>query len=163
MTQTILDELRIENRENVLEFLILFSRFEYALKRTRNVKTANGDADANFEKFVAKNEVKFNPKRTNALEEAVNYLLEFPAKKQIMEDYQLKFVENPATKNGPIALRVFHCIRITRNNLFHGGKFPHRTEPEISRNEKLINYCIIALKEFLNFDNDVSNFFWEIE
>ena len=97
MAPTILDELKIENREKILEFLIFYSRFEYALKRTRNVKTKNGDAEANFEKFVAKNADKFNPKRTKVIEEAVNYLLEFPAKKQIVEDYQLKFVENPAT------------------------------------------------------------------
>jgi len=163
MAPTILDELKIENREKILEFLIFYSRFEYALKRTRNVKTKNGDAEANFEKFVAKNADKFNPKRTKVIEEGVNYLLEFPAKKHILENYQLKFVENPATQHGPIALRVFQCIRITRNNLFHGGKFPHNPAPEISRDEKLIQYCIIALKKFLNFDGQVSSFFWEIE
>ena len=91
MAPTILDELKIENREKILE-------------------------------FVAKNADKFIPKRTKVIEEAVNYLLEFPAKKQIVEDYQLKFVENPATQHGPIALRVFQCIRTTRNNLFCDGE-----------------------------------------
>jgi len=159
----LLNKLKIPNEEKLLEFLVTYSRFEYSLKRTGYIKSTNGNAEANWESFISQIKDKFIPNNTDSLAKAVDYLLKFPAQQQIIKDGRLDFSEHSSTKEGSIALRLFHCIRITRNNLFHGGKFPYKPAPELARNSKLIEYSIIVLKEFVQLDPEVNEFFWEIE
>ena len=136
---------------------------EYVLKRTNFTKTNSGDAEANWGKFISKYKSKFNPQKSKMLKQAVDYLLSFPAQKQIIKDGELDFVDHPGTKNGPDLCRIYHCIRITRNNLFHGGKFPHKPVADLSRNKTLIENCLIVLKEIIGLDQRIENVFWEIE
>lgn len=156
----LLNKLGIKSKEKLLEFLVAYSRFEFALKKTNHIKSTDGNAEANWEKFISKVKDNFNPAKTDNLKKAVDYLLEFPAKKQIIQDKKLIFKEHLSTKKGPIACRLYHCIRITRNNLFHGGKFPNGSEPELARNTKLIEYSIIVLNEFTQLDSKVNECFW---
>lgn len=160
-TNKVLDKLKITNEEILLEFFIIYSRLEYALKRTNFTKTNDGDAEANWEKFISKNKSNFDSQKSERLKQAVDYLLSFPAQKQIIKDGKLDFVEHPGTKSGPELCRVYHCIRMTRNNLFHGGKFPYKPVKEPSRNKKLIESCLIVLKEIIELDKRIENMFWE--
>jgi len=159
----ILDKLKIDNRENLLEFLVLDSRFEYALKRTNFTKTPKGYPEANWEKFISKNKKKFDPLKSEHLKMYVDYLLNFPSKKEVIENGDLFFVQDPNTHKGPVLCRLYHCIRITRNNLFHGGKFMNGPEPDLSRNKDLIENCIVVLNEILLLDKKVQSMFWELE
>lgn len=159
----LLSDLKIDNSELLLEFLVAYSRTEYALKRAKFTTTDNGDAFPEWGQFISANKTKFNPDKNEKLKNAVEYLFEFPAKKQVIKDGQLDFTDHPDTQKGPELCRIYHCLRITRNNLFHGGKFPHGPEHDISRNKKLIENCLIALKEIVQLDQTVNNFFWEVE
>lgn len=162
-TKKLLDELKIDNRETLLEFIVIYSRIEFALKRTNFTKTNNGDAEANWEKFISHIKSNFNPNKNEQLKNAVQYLLSFPTKKQILKNGNLDFVEHPGTKTGPEILRIYHCIRIVRNNLFHGGKFPQGPITDISRNSDLIENSITILKEFVSLDQNVHHFFIEFD
>jgi hypothetical protein len=67
MIEGLLDKLKIENRDKLLEFLVAYSRFEYTLKKFNYIKTADGDAEANWEKFISEIKSKFNPDKNRRL------------------------------------------------------------------------------------------------
>lgn len=156
-----LDKLNIHNQNLLLNFLVLFSRFEYALKRTAYYNKGKIVAEADWPRFIKAMKEKYDPVKSNELKMATDFLLKFPAREQVIEDNRLKFKTHNSTQEGPDICKLYNCIRITRNNLFHGGKFPLETIEDISRNEKLISSCIIVLKELLTLDKGVENMFWE--
>jgi hypothetical protein len=153
-------KLNISNHETLLEFLVTYSRFEYALKRAGYTKNENGDAEANIEKFISDKKMNFSKKNNESLESAVNYLLSYPAEKQTIKDGKLGFGKHVGTTQGPDICRLYHCIRITRNNLFHGGKYPHKPITDPSRNMELIENSIIVLNEFIKLDDNVKEHFF---
>ena len=158
----LLDELHLNNRETLLEFFATYSRLEYALKRKQCTKSNDGNAEPDWLKFISENKNNFDPEKNDILKKSVDYLLSFPAQKQIVKNGQLDFVVSPDTKSGPTLCRIYHCLRITRNNLFHGGKFPYKPVSELSRNNNLIRHCLIVLKEITKLDSSIESFFWEV-
>jgi hypothetical protein len=161
--ENLINDLNIENKDILLEFLVAYARFEYALKKLDYLNLSNGDAKANWEKFISENKDKFDPSKNKELEDAVRFLLDFPAKRQIVKDKQLVFETHPETRKGPDICRLYHCIRIVRNNLFHGGKFSHGPEPELSRNKALIENSLIVLNDFLQLDKELRSVYWKTD
>ena len=154
------DLLKID-KKLVTDFSILFSRFEYALKRTKNY--ANGDekrVDANWTKFARDHDSIFDAEKTAALKSAVHYLISKPTRKQILKDGKLDF-KVVQEQNNPLLEQVLGIVRRTRNNLFHGGKFPHPTGPveEPGRDKKLLCSCITILKECLALNKEICDNF----
>jgi len=158
----LLKKLKIENEEILLIFLVLYSRIEYSLKRSGFYNTGKNAAEPNWGKYISSIKDNFNPIKNSNLKSATEFLLKFPAKVQIIDNNELDFEEHSTTKEGPDIFRIYHCIRITRNNLFHGGKFPKKPEIDISRNKELIKNCITVLEEFVELDKTVQSWFWEI-
>ena len=138
----LIDKIGVKDKTILLDFIAAYSRIEYALKRNGYTITNDGNAEANWPKFVKDNKEKFNPERNDKLKLAVEYLLSSPAQQQIVLNGDLDFKEHPTTKEGPYLCRLYHCIRITRNNLFHGGKFPNKPVQDLSRNTEVIQNCL---------------------
>lgn len=159
----LLDKLCVNDKTILIDFFAAFSRVEYALKRSGYTTTNNRNAEANWPKFIKNNKSKFNSQSNQELILAVDYLLKFPAKQQVVTNGDLDFTEHHTTKEGPVLCRLYHCIRITRNNLFHGGKYPHGPVQDLSRNTKLIQNCLTVLKEIIELDQKVKHTFWETE
>lgn len=159
----LLDEMHLDSREILLEFFATYSRLEYALKRKQCTKSPDGKAEPDWLKFISENKINFNPQKDTCLEKSVDYLLSFSAQEQIVKDGQLDFAESQETQRGPTLCRLYHCLRITRNNLFHGGKFPFKPVSELSRNNDLIGHCLTVLNEITKLDPSVETYFWEIE
>jgi len=112
------------------------------------------------ERFVSDISDDFDPKRTDELEAAVDYLLTKPTQEQTLkEDGSLGFDDHPSTEEGPVAHRVYHSLRIARNNLFHGGKFENGTIEEPGRDEQLLRSCLKVLEEFLRLDDELRDVF----
>ncbi len=140
------------DRELVFKFFTVFSLFEYALKNTKYRQFRNGKVEANWELFVD-DIPNFTIAPMSELDNAVNYLINRPPKKQILDaNSHLTFEEQV---NRPIGLSdlvwLSILIRRVRNNLFHGGKFRY----ERPRDTELISHSLIILESWSQCNNDV--------
>lgn len=155
MNTPFLDEVynRVDfDRELVFKFFTVFSLFEYALKNTQYKHLRNGMVEANWELFV-NNIPSFHIIPRSELEEAVNYLINHPPKKQILDaNNHLTFENNVIRPNGlPDLVWLSRLIRRIRNNLFHGGKFRY----DRPRDPELIQYSLVLLESWSQCNNDV--------
>lgn len=148
------------NRELIFDFFLCFARAEYALKCAKYVRAPSGYVEANWTKFAERNNVKFNPHASTELSFAVDYLIHNPPKKQVLKDGELSWAD--CEFNGGKSLQnLISLIRIVRNNLFHGGKFPMQPIPELSRDEKLLRSSLIVLSTVMQLNPKTSRFFSE--
>ncbi len=149
-------------------FLIVFSRFEYALKNRKyllgNNQQQNRKAESDWDSFARANEAKFDPEKTIELKKAVDYISNNPPKKQVVDAIGiLNWIDSaPITDyNGRKLEWLLLMIRRIRNNLFHGGKYPNFMVAEPSRNRELILSSIIILNDAVQLEQSVSDEFFE--
>lgn len=160
--QSLLRKLGIKDEKTIFNFLLCYSRFEYALKRAGYCTQMENGIKVNWEQFLKEIREDFKPNQNPDLKDAVEYLLSKPTKAQVINDNgSLDFIEHPSTQEGPKDLRVFNSIRIARNNLFHGGKFPIGQKMDVGRDERLLQSSLIVLEEFLELDENVNHYFNE--
>lgn len=173
----------LRSRKFITEFFVVFSRFEYALKRAGYVeKVGNNkkdgkvkdqdDAKVDWDKFAQtlKDEFETAQKTNPKLTHAVKYLLEdSPPKKlvRLKDDIdgkpQLCWYED---KSGDKSLaRLLILVRRVRNNLFHGektnlvsGGIPEAEEFERGRN--LIEFSLIVMNTCLDLSPEVKEIFY---
>ncbi len=151
--------ITIEGQNIMNEFFITFSRFEFALKSANYVNTDNGKVMANWDTFTQSISNSFNVEKTQILKKSIEYLLENPAKIQIIDNGQLGWKNRVFEVNAPLINKLSLTIRDIRNNLFHGGKFNGSYEQDVSRNFLLLKYSIIVLNEWLNLDINLKDNF----
>ncbi len=105
-------------RSHVFEFFYWFSRFEFALKERRFLKSKaiGARAEPDWTDFIKKFESQYE------LSQDGSSLIAQNPKCQIVGQHELEFV--PVTyKDQPSELRqVVTLLKTVRNNLFHGGK-----------------------------------------
>ncbi len=117
-----------------ISFFVFFSRFEYALKATGTggYLKKKRRAKPNWEKLAKElgssfwNEVRDSGKAAE--------ILKRPPREQIVKNDNLDW-EDTSIGN---AEQLFDAIRLIRNNLFHGGKYPLRVIPDASRDIALL-------------------------
>jgi hypothetical protein len=148
------------NRELIVKFFLCFARAEYSLKRAGYVRGDEHRVDADWDKFASAMQHRFNPNASKELSSAVKYLLGNPPKKQILKDSALDWANSGCGSNNDLTCLLV-LVRRVRNNLFHGGKFPLRPIPEVSRNETLLHHSLVILEAALQLSPDVMNFFPE--
>jgi len=150
----------MNNHSDWIKFFFIFSRFEYALKRSRYTKGDEKSVEANWTKFG--NDVKevFHKTSCPELTEAISYLKENPPKKQVLKNNTLDW-DCPEEKQD--IQRLIDAVKRVRNNLFHGGKYPLPAEPvtDPSRNRELIKHSITVLKYLLYSSDKVKNHYGE--
>ena len=150
---------RLNGREIVFEFFIVFSRFEYALMRSGFINGDHRGVYANWDRFAATEKDNFNPDQTPELQEAVTYFQNRPPRKQIVEEEDLVWINTPRPDNEPLLLTLTVLIRRVRNNLFHGNKISDLLERYSPRNRDLLRYSIVILYSFLDLNSHVRNVF----
>lgn len=134
-----------------IELFKTFSRFEYALKASG---FNNGEGNApNWRNFALSIETQLQNPQTKKLRESVNFILQEPPKKQIIENGLLKWtISTPNTDSNADLILLY--IRRVRNNLFHGGKFnKHWFAHE--RSEKLLCCSLTILRACLDASSEV--------
>ena len=104
-----------------VEMFRIFSRAEYALKAS-GFHNGEGDAKANWDAFALALLDFFGSPATEELSNSINYLLDNPPNKQIVNDGKIQWNTSLPQENND-AIKLFIFIRRERNNLFHGGKF----------------------------------------
>jgi hypothetical protein len=151
-------ELNID-KELVSKFFIVFSRFEYALKRAGYVNGDENRVFANWDKFASGLSNKFDSALRLELAEAIQYLQSHPPKKQIVAKNELGWKETDLNLNEPQLIWLLRVIRVIRNNLFHGGKFPMRPVSDPSRDIQLIKSSLVILEACLDLEPKVQSYF----
>jgi hypothetical protein len=152
--------------DTVMEFFVVFSRFEFALKRTGYLKNGkNGrKAEPDWRKFETKHKNEYDPEKVSQLAEAWNYIDMDPPKKQVVIDGKLDFEVDEQLKSKSPFEKVTIAVRTVRNNLFHGGKFPRSgivNDP--ARKTALLKKCTLLLEEMLELDPKVKMEFYRTE
>jgi hypothetical protein len=127
-----------------ISFFVVFSRFEYALKRARYLRGKN-KAEADWNRLAGELGQAFLT-RVQLSGEATTFL-EKPPKKQVVRDGLLDWKMMPSIES---AHGLLLAVCRVRNNLFHGGKYGSGPAPEISRDEKLLTEAIRVLEMALD-------------
>ena len=146
------------NQELICSFLAKFSRMEYALKETRQY--LNNNATPNWDKFANNIDHNFTEivNRDEELKNAVNYLKQYPPKKQSVEDGNLVFIETDFDPTQKETQQILMFVRRVRNNLFHGGKY-RNNNINGNRDEDLIKYSLLILDKCKSLDEEVEMYY----
>ena len=142
------------NRDLVLEFFLVLSRMEFALKLAGY---ANGDEKSvspDWDGFARDISEAFDSETDQQVAVAFNYYLGHPPHKQVLNngvlDWKLAFPEN-----GSEVAKALLLVRRVRNNLFHGGKYNAQAHEETARNEELLSMGITLLREAMRVSPEV--------
>jgi hypothetical protein len=142
------------------EFFVFFSRFEYALKRVDDFLMPT-EAQANWDRFGSRLNAQF-PVNDPEVAAAIAFYSAEPPRKQIRVNGALDWSAPEArVGNEPLLVWLLRAIRVVRNNLFHGGKFPTFVFTDPSRNGALLRHAISILAAALPLDARVNAMFVE--
>jgi hypothetical protein len=149
------------DRQLAWQFFVFFSRFEYALKRSKYLKPGE-DANPNWDLFSSDHNAGFQKQVSPPLAAAVDYFKKSPPRKQRQTGGQLDWSKPLAhDAKEPLLVWLLRDVRAVRNNLFHGGKFPGFPISDPSRDRDLIGNAIVILDTCLNLDRSVREKFFE--
>jgi len=147
-----------------LKFFLIFTRFEYALKRSGYVfsqRTGDkGYAEADWKKYCKDVEDDFEKCKCKHLDlaEAVKYLEENPPKRQVLKDGKLEWA--PMNHDGRDYESLIYAVKQVRNNLFHGDK-QISSPKDPSRDSELMKNSTIVLEHLLNSSKEVKEKYCE--
>jgi hypothetical protein len=148
------------NKELIMQFFMYFARTEYALKRAGYTRGDERKVEADWDRFAANMQDKFDPSMSKELTSAVEFLFDNPPQKQVLKDGNLDWVDSGCGSNRDLSCLLV-LVRRVRNNLFHGGKFPLRPVSDVSRNERLLQNSLLVLGAVLQLNPQVNQFFSE--
>lgn len=157
----IIDAL-IVDRDLVLQFFAVYSRFEYSLKRSGFLKTGE-KAEPNWDTYANTLRGRFEGVKDEAFRDAVAFLVKEPPKTQVVTGGNLDW-KATIRGNGECYERfVLRLISTVRNNLFHGGKYPPPLGPmdDVARNRRLLEAGIMILMQCLELSAPVRSTFEE--
>jgi len=148
------------------EFMVNFSRFEYALKRAGFVTPRGNRGDAQvdwprFEKrYAAHYEAAIEKKSSGALSRAFKLFAEDPPRILVLADRdggpQLSWKRT--IPEGETIATNLSCVRRVRNNLFHGDK-PETLVGGSERGLDLVRSSLEVLDICILLDAEVHRFF----
>lgn len=153
MSNELAEWLGIE-KDLVCEFMLCFSRFEFALKRSRFTKAVGDGVKPDWDKFANSLRGKF-PEVTDAdFAAAVRLLDTKPPDKQVLVNDTLEWADSVRGPGESLESWVMRMVRMVRNNLFHGGKYGTKDQPELARNASLLKACLVILDRVLGLAPD---------
>lgn len=110
------------DRSTAIDFIGVFARFEYALKRAGFLQD-DRVAKPSWKRFEEEIQTQVQEGGLDEVFKAGAYLIEHPTRKQVVRDGTLDWGEPPRAPTPPTLAWLLDVVRTIRNNLFHGGKF----------------------------------------
>ena len=138
----------------IFDFFIVFSRFEFALKRCGYLKGNSNQAEPDWNKFCNDFQGKYDKKVSPEFQSAWEYYTTHPPMKQVVKDDQIVWKENKQGSDSEFRW-ILRSIRTVRNNLFHGGKFPY----DQVRDNALLFHGLMILNEVIKYDIKLERMF----
>lgn len=138
-------------RDELGEFFLIFSRFEFAVKAAGYVKQGGwGEAKADWDAFSLAIADELKTQGSEEYERAAKYLSSNPPKSQTYKDGKLGW-SNQAGKESWSAERVllFH-VQGVRNNLMHGAKFLAPESQDAGRDQRLMAAATCIIERLVN-------------
>lgn len=159
---TIIEALVVD-RDLLLQFVSAFSRFEYSLKRSGYLK-AGKKAEADWDTYANGLRGRFSTVGQRTFQDAVKFLINDPPKTQIVSESGLGWSSTPMGDGELYERYVLRLVSTVRNNLFHGGKYPHPHGPivDIARNKRLLEAGVTVLSQCLELSETVRVAFEEV-
>lgn len=157
MADHLFGNYEVDDRETILNFFITFSRMEYALKQSGFVSGGVKAVSADWDKLALELRASFRPDRTKILQESVEYILNHPPKKQVLQSNTLNWVDNIRPVDEQVLKKLLIFVRSIRNNFFHGEKIKGVLEGQPQRNLKLLKCSLTVLHECLDLCSSVSS------
>lgn len=129
-----------------IELFQKFARFEYALKAA-GFHCREGDAEPDWRNFARSVGKTLEEPNSEDLQEAIQYILRKPPKKQVIRDGTIQWDEgDPGHMSKPELVLLY--VRRVRNNLFHGGKFHGHWFPP-DRDHNLLRHSLTIVEACL--------------
>jgi hypothetical protein len=133
------------------DFLILYSRFEYALKEEGFLQS-RPHAMASIDDFVLSIALVFNTDTSKDLKQAVGFILSDPPRKLMVSNEKL--IWEKSLVDGDLVMQLPEYIRRIRNSLMHGAKFYGEIDTG-SRNWQLISSSMVIIEHWINLNRNV--------
>ena len=135
------------DRSLLFDFFWKFSVFECALKRGGFLKSGNSDAaEPDWNKFGEAIRGRFSEISTDDFAEAVLALKELSPHKQVVISGQLNWRKICPKTDKCEEEFVLQLLRVVRNNLFHGGKYPDGPVKEVAHDKKILRAALSVLE-----------------
>ena len=153
------------DRESATDLLAVFARFEFAIKKCGFVRSnRSGGAEANWKQEDTLTR-ECLPHHTSEVAAVAPNVSGHPARRQILRDGALDF-DSPGPPAETIT-QLLRSVKTTRNNLFHGGKFPSGPVAEPLRDRQLIREATAVLLKCLELDTPtcqrLNSVFWQFD
>jgi hypothetical protein len=140
-----------------LEFVLVFARFEFALKRVqRYCKGDEGDrAKADWDQFGedAAPTLEAYLDRTGQLQGAVDLLVSYPPHREVVQGGVAVFAPEPTLGGGSVGQKLLKAVRRVRNNLLHGGKY--QVERYAGHDRAVVEQGLIVLQAAREIARDI--------
>ncbi len=147
----------------IFRYFAVFSRFEYALKRSGFLRTRNGAAQADWDCYANSLKGRFADAQNPYFRQAITFLKQRPPRKQVVnESGSLGWADSIQDMSESDEKFLLRLARVIRNNLFHGGKFPTGPVDDDARNRDLIKAGIAVLTECLSLSPNIKEKFEEL-
>lgn len=146
------DDIPDDLRHLAFDFFYWFSRFEFALKEARFLKSkkVGAKAEADWDCFVAQYRGGYQPTP------AAQALIDAKPQRQIVGETELDFCDvDPGTSD---LERVVRLAQTVRNNLFHGGKHGSDYWDQPERMKTLLSTTITVLDELADMADLLSEY-----
>ena len=134
------------DRDLVLAFFWKYSVFECALKREGFLRAGrNKSAEPDWDRFGHEIQGRFAQVSIPGFTEAVAKLVRLSPRRQVVRDGRLAWDlvgRQPGDSDEAYILRL---LRTTRNNLFHGGKYPDGPVKEVARQGDVLRSALAVL------------------
>ena len=140
-----------EHREIVCIFLLVFSRFESALKQAGYARQQGELLVVEWRRFARDTEARCRAGEPMPVG-AFRSLIDRPPARQRAIDDRLEWQPEPAPAIPPNLEWLLEMVYRVRNNLFHGGKCPLQPERDL----ELMKASLMALSHFLDLRLDVA-------
>ncbi len=157
----VLDAFTPEERDLTFQFFAMFSRFECALKRAgfivkgpKDVKSRN-DARADWDRYAARFAEFVG--EDGRISTVGSQLMSQPPRRQVVAGVgsesasTLSWKDTPRNRGESDAAYVLRLVRVIRNNLFHGGKYPLARPDDTAHQQQrlqtsidVLKYCLLA-------------------
>lgn len=151
------------DRDLIVDLVLEFSRFEYSLKRSGLLVKGRDDAKPDWDSFAVR--IRDQLSRTEAsVAPAIQLLISRRPKKQVVTPSGvLAWRETTRAPGEALESYVLRLVRLVRNNLFHGGKFPYPDGPiqDQARDEALLRAGLNVLHYCRNLVPALESFFQE--
>lgn len=151
------------DRDLLFDFFWTFSVFECALKRGSLLIEEKKYAEANWDKFANKISCKFSEIIDPEFCGAVDRIKSLSPERQMNDRNKLKWEAVIRASKDSDASYTLKLLKVVRNNLFHGGKYPGGGPPsQIARDGEILRAALIVLRGCYELDPDIKRFIDEV-